>query len=136
MGMEQTVVFPAGSPVCWPAARRLLASHGFPVQVRMIDGELAFPDEEPPANWHELRLATAEGLAVTVRRESNRVVFVVWGNADAKLVQGWNALVWAFAETGSGQIHTADKSYTPTDYRSQFDLPASLRSDLPDDPAC
>jgi len=51
----------------------------------MIDGELAFPDEEPPANWHELRLGTAEGLAVTVRRESNRVVFVVWGNADAKL---------------------------------------------------
>ena len=43
MGMEHTVTFPAGSPPSWPAARDLLASHGFPVQVRMIDGELAFP---------------------------------------------------------------------------------------------
>ena len=50
MGMEQTVTFPAGSPCSWPAARALLASRGFPVQVRMIDGELSSPDEEPPAD--------------------------------------------------------------------------------------
>ena len=53
MGMEHAVTFPAGSPPSWPAARYLLASHGFPVQVRMINGELAFPDEEPPENWRE-----------------------------------------------------------------------------------
>ncbi|HEV3117008.1 MAG TPA: hypothetical protein VGY58_08155 [Gemmataceae bacterium] len=99
----------------------------------MIDGELAFPDEEPPETWHELRLAAPEGFVVTARRESNRVVFVVWGNADAKLLQAWNALVWAFAETGSGQIHTADQSYTPAEYRSQSDLPASLYTDLRND---
>jgi hypothetical protein len=121
--MEHTVTFPAGSQPSWPAARDLLASHGFPVQVRMIDGELAFPDEEPPENWRELRLATCDGQVVTVRRESDRVMLIVWGNADAKLVQAWNALTWAFAETGNGQIQTADGSCTAAEYRSRFDVP-------------
>src|ERR1700736_6430881 len=110
MGMEQTVNFPAGRPASWPAVRDLLASYGFAVQVRMIDGELAFPDEEPPENWQELRLSAPEGKVVTVRREPDRLVLVVWGNADAKLVQAWNALAWAFAETGSGQIQTENGS--------------------------
>jgi hypothetical protein len=57
MGMEQTVTFPAGSPPSWSAARDLLVSRGLLMQARMIDGELAFPDEEPPENWRELRLA-------------------------------------------------------------------------------
>jgi hypothetical protein len=123
MGMEHTVTFPAGSPPSWPAARDVLASHGFPVQVRMIDGELSFPDEEPPENWRELRLATRDGQVVTVRRESDQVMLIVWGNADAKLVQSWNALTWAFAETGNGQIQTADGSCTATEYRSRIDVP-------------
>src|SRR5437879_28007 len=108
MGMEQAVTFPAGSLPVWSVARNLLASRGFPVHVRMIDGELAFPDEEPPESWRELRLATPNGMMITVRREPDRVVLVIWGNADAGLVQAWNALTWAFAEAGNGTIHTAD----------------------------
>src|SRR5439155_11956977 len=81
MGMEQTVTFSVGRPVPWPSVRDLLVSHGFPVEVRMIDGELAFPNEEPPENWRELRLATSEGLVVTARREQDRVVLAGWGNA-------------------------------------------------------
>src|ERR1700730_13908206 len=107
MGMEQTVTFPAGNQPFWPATRNLLASHGLSVQVRMIDGELAFPDEEPPEGWRELRLGTPEGVMVTVRRERDRIVLVIWGNANAALVQAWNALTWAFAETGRGKIQTA-----------------------------
>ena len=35
------------------------------MQVRMIDRELAYPDEERPENWRDLRLATPEGKVVT-----------------------------------------------------------------------
>jgi hypothetical protein len=94
----------------------------------MIDGELAFPDEEPPADWRELRLATADGLIITVRREPDRLVLVAWGSADARLVQAWNALAWAFAEAGNGQIHTEDGSHTAAEYLSRVDLPAVLRN--------
>ena len=100
MGMEQTVTFPVGSLPSWSVARDLLVSRGFPMQVRMIDGELAFPDEEPPQNWRELRLGTADGMMVTVRREGDRVVLVVWGNSDASLIRAWNALACTFAELG------------------------------------
>ena len=81
MGMEQTVIFP-GKPVpSWTAARDLLAARGLPLQMRMIDGQLAFPDEEPPEPWSELRFNLPGGM-VTVRREGERLVFVAWGNAD------------------------------------------------------
>jgi hypothetical protein len=94
----------------------------------MIDGELAFPDEEPPENWRELRLATPEGMVVTARRERDQLVLVVWGNADAGLVQAWNAITWAFAEAGNGQIQTGDGlAQTAAEYMSRVDLPASLR---------
>ncbi len=125
MGMEQTVTFPAGAPPSWSAARDLLASRGFPMQVRMIDGELAFPDEEPPENWRELRVATPNGMMVAVKREGDRIVLVVWGNADARLVQAWNALTWAFAVSGDGTIHTADGVQSTAEYGSRLDLPAT-----------
>src|SRR5438093_1786060 len=125
MGMEQTVTFPAGSPPAWPVVRDLLASRGFAVQVRMIDGELAFPDEEPPENWRELRVATPKGMMVTVKREGDRLVLVVWGNADPGAIQAWNALTWAFAEAGNGAIHTADGLQSAAEYWRRLDLPAS-----------
>src|SRR5258708_4923977 len=68
MGMDQTVTFP-GEPPEWPAVRDLLAARGFAVQTRMIDGELAFPDEAPRAGWRELRVGTPAGM-VTPRREA------------------------------------------------------------------
>ena len=126
MGMVQTVTFPAGSPVSWPATRDILASHRFPVQVRMIDGELAFPDEELPENWRELRLVTPDGMVVTARRERDQLLLVVWGNADASLDQGWNAITWAFAEAGNGQIRTDDGLQLAAEYRNRVDLPAAL----------
>src|SRR5437588_9759339 len=115
MGIEHIVTFPAGSPPSWLAARDLLASHGFPVQVRMIDGELAFPDEEPPENGRELRLATPKGM-ITVNRDGDRLVLVVWGNADPELIQAWKALTWTFAEAGNGAIHTADGLQSAAEY--------------------
>ncbi len=130
MGMEQVVRFADPVP-SWPAVRDVLARHGFPVQVRMIDGQLAFPDEEPGEGWRELRLGTPGGM-VTVRREPDRVLLVTWGNADRPLLQAWNALTWAFAEAGNGKIESGEGPQAAAEYRRTADLPTSFgRDDVP-----
>ncbi len=105
MGMDQTVSF-AGKPVpSWSAVRGLLQEKGFPLQMRMIDGQLAFPTEEPPEVWSELRVGTPQGM-IAVRRGEDQVTVVTWGNADLAMRQAWNALAWAFAEAGGGLVLT------------------------------
>ena len=127
MGMDQTVSF-AGAGPDWAAVRDLLARHGYPVQMRMIDGQLAFPDEEPPEGWRELRVGTPGGM-VTGRREPGQLVLVVWGNADAVLRQAWNGLAWALAEAGGGRVVTPEGPVSASDYRRRADLPEALRED-------
>lgn len=100
MGMSQTVACPSGVPT-WPTVRDRLAARGCPAQMRMIDGQLAFPDEEPPPDWRELRIGTPDGM-VTVRREGAGVTVVTWGNADAAMQRAWNEVAAAFAEAGGG----------------------------------
>jgi hypothetical protein len=123
--MDQTVSF-TGPPPSWGAVRDLLAGYGYSVQMRMIDSQLAFPDEAPPEGWRELRVGTLDGM-VTVRREPGQMVLVVWGNADAALRQAWNALAWALAEVGGGRVLTADGALSGADYRGRADLPEALR---------
>jgi hypothetical protein len=118
MGMEQTVVFEAGTGPGWAAVRDLLAANGFPVQMRMIDGQLAFPDEMPPEMWQELRVGTPAGM-ITLRREGNCIRTVTWGNADAAMVRAWNMLTWAVAEAGKGKVVSAIGSLTAGEYKSQ-----------------
>src|SRR5262249_59720799 len=101
MGMDRTVSFRGKAPPAWGAVANLLAARGYPVQMRMIDGELALPDEKPPEGWRELRVAAAGGM-VTLRREGDRVACVTWGNADDGLRRLWNALAWALAAAGGG----------------------------------
>ena len=127
MGMDQTVVFSSSQPPAWEAVADLLTKHGFPVQMRMIDGQLAFPDEMPEEGWSELRAGTDAGM-VTIRREADRVLLVVWGNAEPALQEAWNALVWAFATAGVGQVVTPSGSLSAEEYRAQAKLPESLRS--------
>jgi hypothetical protein len=126
MGMEQVIRFPEGAVPAWPVVQALLAERGFPVQTRMIDGELAFPDEVPPEDWREVRVGTAGGM-VTVRREPGRLTCVTWGNADAGLRQAWNALAWAFAEAGGGQVESQSGPLAAEEYRRTADLPPGLR---------
>ena len=125
MGLDQSVTFAAWATPAWPEVCSLLAERGFPVQVRMIDGAPAFPDEMPPEGWRELRLGTPQGM-VTVRREQDRLVFVTWGNADAFLLQAWNALTWAFAAAGNGRITSAHGELTAAEFQGVTDLPAVL----------
>jgi hypothetical protein len=125
MGMEQTVAF-AGKPIPpYTAVRDFLAQRGFPLQMGMIDGQLAFPDELPEENWRELRLRTPQGM-VTVRRDGERLIFVTWGNADAAMRQAWNALVWAFAAVGDGRVETPEGSVDAAGYANRAELPANF----------
>src|SRR5262245_41854764 len=99
MGMTLTGTFPPGSEPAWPAVARRLNAAGRPVQVRMIDGQLAFPDEEPPADWRELRVSGPAGM-VTLLRSPGRVQGVTWGNAAEDLRQVWLAGGQAIASEG------------------------------------
>jgi hypothetical protein len=123
MGMEQTVVFEPGRVPAWAAVRDLLAAHGFAVQMRMIDGQLAFPDEMPPETWQELRVGTTDGM-ITLRRDGDQVRTVTWGNADPAMVRAWNALTWAIAQAGQGKVMSPSGLLTAAEYYSTADLPA------------
>src|SRR5438309_1876556 len=126
MGIDRAITFPSGQVPAWTTVRALLVEHGYPVPMRMIDGELAFPDEEPNEPWRELRVGAAAGM-VTVRREGSQVVCVTWGNADAALTQLWNALAWAFAEAGQGQILTAAGTANAADFARQMGVHGTMQ---------
>jgi hypothetical protein len=63
----------------------------------MIDGELALPDETPPHDWREIRIGAPGGM-VTLRRETDGITLVIWGNADDQLRQDWNTLAAVLRE--------------------------------------
>jgi hypothetical protein len=128
--MEQSVVFPNEIVPGWEAIRAFLAERGFPLQLRMIDGQLAFPDETPPHEWKELRVGVPHGM-VTLRRDGQRFNFVAWGNADPHLVQEWNALVWACAALADGEVQSERGVRSADEYRREADLPATLASGPP-----
>jgi hypothetical protein len=123
--MEQQVTFGAQGCPAWSALDGLFHQHGYAVQMRMIDGQLAFPDETPPEDWHELRLGTSGGM-ITVRRQGNAVELVTWGNADEAMRHAWNALTWAFAEVGGGQILQDGQALSAAEYRQRVALPANF----------
>ena len=61
MGMQQQVVLQSQLP-SWTTVRETLREHfGIVPEMRMIDGEIALPDEEPPDHWQELRIAAGDG---------------------------------------------------------------------------
>jgi hypothetical protein len=122
MGMDRQVQFAGGVVPSWNAIRERLATQGVSVQLRMIDGELAFPDEEPAEHWNELRVATADGQSITLRREDRQVQLVVWGNADERLVRAWNLLTWAVAGAGQGTIAMPEGQATAEQFSKRLHL--------------
>jgi hypothetical protein len=127
MGMDQKVVFQAEKTPTWTQLAELLAGRNFPVQMRMIDGELAFPDETPPEAWRELRLGTRHGM-ITLRREPDGITLVTWGNADDKMRQAWNALTWGLAHLSGGSIRSATGTVSLDEFVKTAELPDELRS--------
>ena len=123
-----TATFADGRTPSWEAVRILLAKRAYPVQMRMIDGQPAFPDEAPPEDWREVRVAAAEGM-VTIHREGNRLTFVIWTNAGTELRQAANAVAWACAETGKGLVDTPEGLLDAAAFLRTAELPAALRQD-------
>jgi hypothetical protein len=105
MGMDKKVSFPPEKAPTWPALVNALASRQVKIDLRMIDGELSFPDETPPETWRELRVGTPGGM-ITLRREADGIAVVTWGNADEKMRQAWNELAQAIAHLTGGTIAT------------------------------
>jgi hypothetical protein len=123
--MDQKVVFDVDRAPAWLQLRDLLSARGLPLQLRMIDGELAFPDEEPAETWHELRVGTPLGM-VTLRREDDGVRLVTWGNADVSMRQAWNALTWATAKISGGFVETPSGRLSAADFARTVELPAGI----------
>jgi hypothetical protein len=122
MGLEQTATVPAGVLPTWSAVAGRLAVRGFAVQVRMIDGLPAFPGEEPPDDWCELRAGTPAGM-VTLRRTPAGVGVVVWGNAGPDLQRAANAFLWAVADAAGGHVETPGGPVGAAEYARTADLP-------------
>jgi hypothetical protein len=100
--MERTITF-VGPPPSWQSIRDQIAAKGLTVQLRMIDGLPAFPDESPEDGWRELRISTAGGM-MTLRLEAGRLSVVVWGNAGSDLMAEWDAVVEACSTAVNGSV--------------------------------
>lgn len=124
MGLELTVTF--SDIPSWSDVHELLTKRGVSIQVRMIDGQLAFPDEIPAEPWRELRVSDDAGM-VTLRRDEKRITLVTWGNVEAPLLQLRNALAWAFAEVGNGTIKGDASEQSAGEFLRNAHLPAELR---------
>ena len=61
MGMQNVVDFGTTAFPAWASVAALMTERGFHVDVRMVDGELTFPDELPPESWR--RCASARPAA-------------------------------------------------------------------------
>ena len=96
MGMERTVEFADGVPA-WAELRRRWDAAALTVEMRMIDGQLALPGEEPADDWGEVRVGLPAGM-VTLRRAPSGISFVIWGNSDEAMLAEWERLMAASGE--------------------------------------
>jgi hypothetical protein len=96
MGLEREVIFEHGVVPPWAAVWARLPD----VQMRMIDGNLAAPDEEPDEPWSELRVAR-EGEMLTLCRLPDRIVLVGWADPSPARQRLTEDLVRAFQEAAT-----------------------------------
>jgi hypothetical protein len=122
MGMSRTVKFAGQPPPAWERVCSCLTEHNFPVQMRMIDSELADPTELPREDWHELRVGSPLGM-VTVRRGPDWVELVTWSTADMLMLHAWNALAWAYADVGHGVVVMEDRELPAPEFAKHVEMP-------------
>ncbi len=83
MGMEIEV---NAAGIGWDKISGAMAKFEPKGTIRMADGQLTFPDEEPATDWKELRIALPAGM-VTIRRTITGVTLVTWGNVSPELIE-------------------------------------------------
>ena len=125
MGMDRRIAVPPNTSFDWRRASAFFAARRFPLKMMMIDGQLAFPDEEPPATWQELRVGAPGGM-VTLRREPDGIRVVTWGNAAGPMLESWNALCWGLAVAFGGTIEHEGMSRSPDEFLKTAAIPADL----------
>ena len=121
MGLDTTIRFASSEIPSWDAIRTLLAQLGEVVQLRMIDGLPAFPDEVPEPSWKELRLGLSAGM-VTIRRGVNVLTCVIWGTNDPALQVSWNKVILACAIAGLGLVETPEGPLSPQQFAKRHKL--------------
>ena len=105
--------------------RDLLETKDYTLKMAIIDGELTFPDELPSDQWSEIRVRTPAGM-ISIRRTQNQIDAVTWENADAPMMQAYNAITWAYASIGNGKINTDSGSLTANEFYDSADLPTGF----------
>ena len=83
MGLDVTVPREGECPIA-PLLRALEES-GIDATVVMVDAALQMPNAPVPDGWRDLRLKTSAGT-VTLKRSSQAIAVVVFGNADDALL--------------------------------------------------
>jgi hypothetical protein len=118
MGMQREIVFESAAPD-WEAIHERLVAGGHEPGMRLIDGEIALPDEEPPDGWRELRV-TIDGSMVTVAREAQRATVTTWGGAEGATRRAWALACWALAAAGSGTVHTDEGALNANAFAERY----------------
>jgi len=105
MGLDRKVLLKSNPTPAWASWTTLLAQRQLSVQIRMIDGQLAFPDEIPDDTWQELRVGLPACM-LTLRREPDGIRVVTWGNASPDALREWKMTIWAIAKAGEGEVES------------------------------
>ncbi|MSU78386.1 MAG: hypothetical protein EXS16_09850 [Gemmataceae bacterium] len=125
MGMEHKVSIARNTAIIWTELTAYCNAWAFPLQLRMIDGELAFPDETPPHDWKELRISTSGGM-ITLRRDNDGISVVVWGNADDAMRQSWNTLTLMLARVTGASVIVDGETKTADGFAAGAGLPTKF----------
>jgi hypothetical protein len=64
---------------------------------------------------------------VTPVRHGRELHVVTWGNADVPMQRAWNAVAWAVAKAGGGQILRPEGLQSPDEFRASVPMPDVLR---------
>jgi hypothetical protein len=120
MGIERKVTFEGDIPSI-EQVKDVLANAGLKLAMRMIDGQLAFPDEWPTSPWSEIRVAIHKDM-VTLRRDGTSVSVVTWGNADETMLRLRDALLFGLAKAGSGIIEGDEETWSADEYQAGHPL--------------
>ena len=97
MGMELSILAPS---LDWTRIRLALDQFAPKGSLRMADGLLTFPEEEPSPDWRELRVALPSGM-VTLKRTKNGLDLITWGIISEELLSQRNQLGLSLGEDSS-----------------------------------